>query len=55
MKIEAGTEMVARQHFLLRCKLERPCGEGVEGLHGSEVKHPPAKPRVLNEADIEAR
>ena len=26
--------------FLLRCKLERPCDEGVEGFHGSGVERP---------------
>jgi len=54
-KLKRGLRWLHGSIFLLRCKLERPCGEGVEGLHGSEVKHPPAKPRVRNVADIEAR
>ncbi len=54
-KLKRGLRWLHGSIFLLRCKLERPCSEGVEGLHGSEVKHPPAKPRVRNVADIEAR
>ena len=39
-KIKQGLRWLHGNLFLLRCKLERPCGGGVEGLHGSEVERP---------------
>ena len=37
-KIKQGLRWLHGSLFLLRCKLERPCGEGVEGFHGSVVE-----------------
>ena len=39
-KMKQGLRWLHGSFFLLRCKLERPCGGGVQGFHGSEVERP---------------
>jgi len=39
-KIKQGLRWLHGNLCLLRCKLERPCGGGVKGLHGSVVERP---------------